>query len=377
EVPAPFAGTVSEIIIKQNDMVTTGSFIMKFSTGAAAPAAQASVATPAKEEVSTPVTPAAPASTGEDISKAQNFIHATPLVRELAREFGLNLDKIKGTGRKDRITKEDVQNYVKGIVKQVENGSVGGNSMGFDLIAWPKLNFDKFGETEVVPLGKIQKISGANLHRNWVRIPHVTQWDQADITDVEKFRKDQNAIAAKRKLEVKYTPLVFIMKAVAKALEVYPKFNTSLSEDGTSLIYKKFINLGIAVDTPNGLVVPVIKDVNKKTITELSIELGEISKKARAGKLTGSDMQGGTFTISSLGGIGGTQFTPIINAPEVAILGVSKSTQTPVWNGSAFVPRLMLPLSLSYDHRVIDGADGARFISFLSNALADMRNILM
>ncbi len=378
EVPAPEAGVVVELLVKVGDMVTTGTPLMKLGSKATA-VQQAPAATPVKEAVkyapkTTPV--ATQSASTEDVSKAAAFFHATPLVRELARELDINLDKVSGTGRKGRITRLDITTYVKNLLK---NGSgVGGSSnMGFDLLPWPKLDFSKFGETEVKPLGKIQKISGANLHRNWVRIPHVTQWDKADITDVENFRKEQNALAAKKKLDVKYTPLVFIMKAVARALEVYPKFNTSLAEDGASLIYKNFINLGIAVDTPNGLVVPVIRDVNKKTITELSVELGEISKKARAGKLTGSDMQGGTFTISSLGGIGGTQFTPIINAPEVAILGVSKSSFEPVWNGAEFAPRLMLPLSLSYDHRVIDGADGARFITFLNNALSDLRNILM
>ncbi|MGP1782655.1 2-oxo acid dehydrogenase subunit E2, partial [Shewanella frigidimarina] len=229
-----------------------------------------------------------------------------------------------------------------------------------NLLAWPKVDFSKFGETEVKPLSRIQKISGANLHRNWVKIPHVTQWDDADITELEAFRKAQNAAEAKKESGMKITPLVFIMKAVAKALEAFPTFNSSLSEDGESLILKKYVNVGIAVDTPNGLVVPVFKDVNKKGIHELSDELKEISKKARGGKLTAADMQGGCFTISSLGGIGGTAFTPIVNAPEVAILGVSKSDMKPVWNGKEFEPRLMLPLSLSYDHRVIDGADGAR-----------------
>ncbi|MEE6050282.1 dihydrolipoyllysine-residue acetyltransferase, partial [Avibacterium paragallinarum] len=333
--------------------------------------------------------PAAPAQSAQPANQAEvtasaSFAHATPVVRRLAREFGVNLDKVKGTGRKGRILKEDVQAYVKAAVKAVESGSVSAtastgaaNGEGLGLLPWPKVDFSKFGEVEQVELGRIQKISGANLHRNWVMIPHVTQWDKADITDLEQFRKEQNVLAEKQKLDVKITPLVFIMKAVAKALEAYPRFNSSLSEDAQSLILKKYINIGVAVDTPNGLVVPVFKDVNKKGIIELSRELAEISKKARAGKLTASDMQGGCFTISSLGGIGGTQFTPIVNAPEVAILGVSKSEMTPVWNGKEFTPRLMLPLSLSYDHRVIDGADGARFITFINGVLSDLRRLVM
>ncbi|HBO38152.1 MAG TPA: pyruvate dehydrogenase complex dihydrolipoyllysine-residue acetyltransferase, partial [Pasteurellaceae bacterium] len=304
--------------------------------------------------------------------------------RRLAREFGVNLDKVKGTGRKGRILKEDVQAYVKAAIQVAESGSVTSSATGatatgagLGLLPWPKVDFSKFGEIEEVELGRIQKISGANLHRNWVMIPHVTQWDKADITDLEVFRKEQNVLVEKQKLDVKITPLVFIMKAVAKALETYPRFNSSLSEDGQRLTLKKYVNIGVAVDTPNGLVVPVFSDVNKKGIIELSRELAEISKKARAGKLTASDMQGGCFTISSLGGIGGTHFTPIVNAPEVAILGVSKSETAPVWNGKDFTPRLMLPLSLSYDHRVIDGADGARFITFLSGVLSDLRRLVM
>ncbi|AZI14216.1 pyruvate dehydrogenase complex dihydrolipoyllysine-residue acetyltransferase [Avibacterium paragallinarum] len=386
EVPAPFAGVVKEILVKSGDKVSTGSLIMRFevagSAPAAAPAAQPA-ATPAQTQAAAPVQSAQPANQAE-VTASASFAHATPVVRRLAREFGVNLDKVKGTGRKGRILKEDVQAYVKAAVKAVESDSVSAtastgaaNGAGLGLLPWPKVDFSKFGEVEQVELGRIQKISGANLHRNWVMIPHVTQWDKADITDLEQFRKEQNVLAEKQKLDVKITPLVFIMKAVAKALEAYPRFNSSLSEDAQSLILKKYINIGVAVDTPNGLVVPVFKDVNKKGIIELSRELAEISKKARAGKLTASDMQGGCFTISSLGGIGGTQFTPIVNAPEVAILGVSKSEMTPVWNGKEFTPRLMLPLSLSYDHRVIDGADGARFITFINGVLSDLRRLVM
>ncbi|MEH8075479.1 pyruvate dehydrogenase complex dihydrolipoyllysine-residue acetyltransferase [Gallibacterium anatis] len=386
EVPAPFAGVVKEILIKSGDKVSTGSLIMRFEVAGAAPAAapaQQPAAAPAPQAVA-PAPAAAPAASNEDVTKSASFAHATPVVRRLAREFGVNLDKVKGTGRKGRILKEDVQAYVKAAIKAVESGSVsssaaaGGNAgAGLGLLPWPKVDFSKFGETEEVELGRIKKISGANLHRNWVMIPHVTQWDKADITELEKFRKEQNVLAEKQKLDVKITPLVFIMKAVAKALEAYPNFNSSITEDAQRLILKKYINIGVAVDTPNGLVVPVFKDVNKKGVIELSRELSAMSKKARAGKLTASDMQGGCFTISSLGGIGGTHFTPIVNAPEVAILGVSRSEMTPVWNGKEFTPRLMLPLSLSYDHRVIDGADGARFITYISGVLSDLRRLVM
>ncbi|WIM83210.1 pyruvate dehydrogenase complex dihydrolipoyllysine-residue acetyltransferase [Gallibacterium anatis] len=386
EVPAPFAGVVKEILIKSGDKVSTGSLIMRFEVAGAAPAAapaQQPAAAPAPQAAA-PAPAAAPAASNEDVTKSASFAHATPVVRRLAREFGVNLDKVKGTGRKGRILKEDVQAYVKAAIKAVESGSVsssaaaGGNAgAGLGLLPWPKVDFSKFGETEEVELGRIKKISGANLHRNWVMIPHVTQWDKADITELEKFRKEQNVLAEKQKLDVKITPLVFIMKAVAKALEAYPNFNSSITEDAQRLILKKYINIGVAVDTPNGLVVPVFKDVNKKGVIELSRELSAMSKKARAGKLTASDMQGGCFTISSLGGIGGTHFTPIVNAPEVAILGVSRSEMTPVWNGKEFTPRLMLPLSLSYDHRVIDGADGARFITYISGVLSDLRRLVM
>ncbi|OBW93422.1 pyruvate dehydrogenase [Gallibacterium genomosp. 3] len=388
EVPAPFAGVVKEILVKSGDKVSTGSLIMRFEVAGAAPAAAAAPAQaqaqPAAPATSAPAASApVAAASSEDVTKSASFAHATPVVRRLAREFGVNLDKVKGTGRKGRILKEDVQAYVKNAIKIAESGTApaaaaGGNAgAGLGLLPWPKVDFSKFGETEEVELGRIKKISGANLHRNWVMIPHVTQWDKADITELEKFRKEQNVLAEKQKLDVKITPLVFIMKAVAKALEAYPTFNSSITEDAQRLILKKYINIGVAVDTPNGLVVPVFRDVNKKGVIELSRELAEISKKARAGKLTASDMQGGCFTISSLGGIGGTHFTPIVNAPEVAILGVSKSEMTPVWNGKEFTPRLMLPLSLSYDHRVIDGADGARFITYISGVLSDLRRLVM
>ncbi|WP_019276933.1 pyruvate dehydrogenase complex dihydrolipoyllysine-residue acetyltransferase [Vibrio coralliilyticus] len=384
EVPAPFAGTVKEIKIAAGDKVSTGSLIMIFEVAGAAPApaaAPAQAAAPAAAPKAEAPAAAAPATTG-DFQENNEYAHASPVVRRLAREFGVNLSKVKGSGRKSRILKEDVQAYVKDALKRLESGagaaaSGKGDGAALGLLPWPKVDFSKFGETEVQKLSKIKKISGANLHRNWVMIPHVTQWDNADITELEAFRKEQNAIEAKKDTGMKITPLVFIMKAAAKALEAFPAFNSSLSEDGESIILKKYVNIGIAVDTPNGLVVPVFKDVNKKGIYELSEELMAVSKKARAGKLTAADMQGGCFTISSLGGIGGTAFTPIVNAPEVGILGVSKSEMKPVWNGKEFEPRLQLPLSLSYDHRVIDGAEGARFITFLNGALSDIRRLVL
>ncbi|WP_116403789.1 pyruvate dehydrogenase complex dihydrolipoyllysine-residue acetyltransferase [Serratia marcescens] len=387
EVPAPFAGTVKEIKIATGDKVKTGSLIMVFEVEGAAPAAAAAAAAAAAPAAKADAAPApaaakaaAPAAKAEDKGEfAENaaYVHATPVIRRLAREFGVNLAKVKGTGRKGRILREDVQAYVKDAVKRAEAApaAAGGGLPG--MLPWPKVDFSKFGEIEEVEMGRIQKISGANLSRNWVMIPHVTHFDKTDITDLEAFRKQQNEEAAKRKLDVKFTPVVFIMKAVAAALEQMPRFNSSLSEDGQKLTLKKYINIGVAVDTPNGLVVPVFKDVNKKSITELSRELMTISKKARDGKLTAGEMQGGCFTISSLGGIGTTHFAPIVNAPEVAILGVSKSAMEPVWNGKEFMPRLMMPMSLSFDHRVIDGADGARFITIINNMLSDIRRLVM
>ena len=417
EVPAPFGGVVKEILVKSGDKVSTGSLIMRFEVLGAAPAESASAsASTSAPQTAAPATTAqapqaaAPATTAqapqaaapdttaqaaqsnnnvsglsqEQVEASTGYAHATPVIRRLAREFGVNLDKVKGTGRKGRIVKEDIEAYVKTAVKAYESGATAqatgngvANGAGLGLLPWPKVDFSKFGEIEEVELSRINKISGANLHRNWVIIPHVTHFDKADITDLEAFRKEQNALAEKQKLGVKITPVVFIMKAVAKALEAYPRFNSSITEDAQRLILKKYINIGVAVDTPNGLVVPVFKNVNKKGIIELSRELMEVSKKAREGKLTASDMQGGCFTISSLGGIGTTHFAPIVNAPEVAILGVSKSSMEPVWNGKEFAPRLILPMSLSFDHRVIDGADGARFISYLGSVLADLRRLVM
>ncbi|HCP27012.1 pyruvate dehydrogenase complex dihydrolipoyllysine-residue acetyltransferase [Pantoea ananatis] len=382
EVPAPFAGTVKELKVATGDKVSTGSLIMVFEVEGAAPAAapaakKEAAPTPAASE-SKPAAPAAKAESKGEFAENDAYVHATPVIRRLAREFGVNLAKVKGTGRKGRILKEDVQAYVKEAVKRAEAAPAAASGGGLPgMLPWPKVDFSKFGEVEEVELGRIQKISGANLSRNWVMIPHVTHFDKTDITELEAFRKQQNAEAEKRKLDVKYTPVVFIMKAVAAALEQMPRFNSSLSEDAQKLTLKKYINIGVAVDTPNGLVVPVFKDVNKKGITELSRELMAISKKARDGKLTAGDMQGGCFTISSLGGLGTTHFAPIVNAPEVAILGVSKSAMEPVWNGKEFAPRLMMPISLSFDHRVIDGADGARFITIIGNMLSDIRRLVM
>ncbi|MDR7343221.1 pyruvate dehydrogenase E2 component (dihydrolipoamide acetyltransferase) [Pantoea alhagi] len=383
EVPAPFAGTVKEIKINTGDKVSTGSLIMLFEVEGAAPAPaaqkEAAPAPAAKAEQAAPAASAPAKASGKDeFAENDAYVHATPVIRRLAREFGVNLAKVKGTGRKGRILKEDVQAYVKDAVKRAESAPAAASGGGLPgMLPWPKVDFSKFGEVEEVELGRIQKISGANLSRNWVMIPHVTHFDKTDITELEAFRKQQNAEAEKRRMDVKITPVVFIMKAVAAALEQMPRFNSSLSADGQKLTLKKYINIGVAVDTPNGLVVPVFKDVNKKGIIELSRELMTISKKARDGKLTAGEMQGGCFTISSIGGLGTTHFAPIVNAPEVAILGVSKSSMEPVWNGKEFMPRLMLPISLSFDHRVIDGADGARFITIINNTLSDIRRLVM
>lgn len=393
DVPAPEAGVVKELKVSVGDKVSQGSLVLLLEVAGAVPAAPAAeTAAPVSSPVSAPAPAAAPASSAAaksapvphhpsagEMSKTGK-IYASPAIRRLASEFGVDLSLVKGTGRKGRIVKEDVQSFVKYELsrpKMTPGSSVAQGSGGLQVLPPPKVDFSKFGEVEEIPLTRIQKISGPNLHRNWVTIPHVTQFDEADITDVEAFRKEQNALAQKQKSDVKITPLVFIMKAAASALQAYPVFNSSLSESGESLIQKKYIHIGIAVDTPGGLVVPVVRDVDKKGIVELSRELMEISKKARDGKLKAADMQGSCFTISSLGGIGGTAFTPIVNAPDVAILGVSKSDMKPKWNGSEFIPRLMLPLSLSYDHRVIDGAVAARFSVHLAGVLSDIRRLVL
>ncbi len=389
DVPSPKAGVVKTVELKVGDKVSQGTLVITLEVQGSAPKSEAKAPEKAESsesqskaaESSAPAkAPPVPHHPSAGDKKSSGKIYASPSVRRLAREFGVDLTQVSGTGPKNRIVKEDVQSYVKYELsrpKMTPGSSVGQGSGGLQVLAPPKVDFSKFGEVEEVPLTRIQKISGPNLHRNWVTIPHVTQFEEADITDLENFRKEQNAIAEKKKLGVKITPLVFMMKAVADALKAYPVFNTSLSESGESLIQKKYYHIGIAVDTPNGLVVPVVRDVDKKGIYEISKELMEISVKARDGKLKAADMQGSCFTISSLGGIGGTAFTPIVNAPDVAILGVSKSEIKPRWNGKEFEPRLMLPLSLSYDHRVIDGAVAARFAVHLSSVLADLRQILL
>ena len=393
EVPAPFAGKLLSLTVKVGDKVSQGSVIATIETvtaGAApAPVAQAAapVSAPVAQEAAPAPVAAAPSrppvphhpSAGAPVSTGA--VHASPAVRRLAREFGVDLTQVTGSGRKGRIMKEDVQAYVKYELSRPKataaTSVAAGSGGGLQVIAAPKVDFSKFGEVEEIPLSRIQKISGPNLHRNWVTIPHVTQFDEADITEMEEFRKQQNDAAAKKKADYKITPLVFMMKAVAKTLQQFPVFNSSLSSDGESLIQKKYYHIGVAVDTPNGLVVPVVRDVDKKGIIELSRELADISIRARDGKLKSADMQGSCFTISSLGGIGGTAFTPIVNYPDVAILGVSKSEIKPKWNGKEFEPKLMLPLSLSYDHRVIDGAMAARFSVTLSGILSDIRTLIL
>lgn len=400
EIPAAQAGMVKQILVKLGDKVSEGTAILviegKGSQGA--PASPSQSAQPATQNQTPPhaspnAAPQAAPATLASTAKAPpvpaaphdpnaTYVvkpHASPSVRMFARELGVDLHAVKGTGPKQRITKEDVQNYVKKAVAAVVSGGIAApkasSGGGLDLLPWPKLDFSKFGPVEELELTRIQKLSGPNLHRNWVMIPHVTQFDQADITELEKFRKATNEAMAKQ--GVKTTMLAFVIKACVALLKQYPRFNSSLSEDGGKLILKKFYNIGFAADTPNGLVVPVVKNADQKGVAQIAAEMSDLAKQARDGKLKGADMQGATFTISSLGGIGGTSFTPIINAPEVAILGLSKSEMKPVWNGRDFVPKLMLPLSLSYDHRVIDGAQAARFTADLASTLADMRKILL
>lgn len=392
EVPSPFAGVVRELKVKLGDELAEGALVAMIESADAASVAVAAVQPEVPVKKSEPVSGPAPApsampaiapiatagsgplrtppvSFDAESMMPSNVPYASPAVRVFARELGVDLAKIKGSERGGRITKEDVQQFVKAAL--AGGGSMASSGSGLNLIPWPQVDFSKFGAIESQPLSRIKKISGANLSRNWAMIPHVTQNDEADITEMELFRKK----LAEEHKDVKVTPLVFMMKAVVAALKKYPNFNASL--DGDNLILKKYFHIGIAVDTPDGLVVPVIRDVDKKGLLELAQELASISAKARDKKLGPNDMSGGCFSISSLGGIGGTGFTPIINAPEVAILGVSKSQIKPVWNGTEFTPRLMLPMSLSYDHRVIDGAAAARFAAFLSQALADLRQLLL
>ena len=385
DVPTPISGKLVEILVNAGDKVKTGSLIARIEKTVVSSTPKEVV----KEEVIVKnETPAKVESKVETVSveshvtKTTGKAYASPSIRRLAREYGVDLTLVNGTGPKNRILKDDIRLYIKSVLSNpscanltTSSNTAGG--LGFELAPLKEIDFSKFGEIEVVELSKIQKISGPSLQRNAIIIPHVTQFDEADITELEEFRKEQNTIYSKMNSDVKISPLVFAVKAVAKALRLHPNFNASLSNDGQSMIFKKYVNVAVAIDTPNGLVVPVIKDADKKGFEEIALELKELSIKARAGKLTANDMQGACFTISSLGGIGGTAFTPIVNAPEVAILGLSKSEFKPKYNGKEFVPRLMLPLSLSYDHRAIDGADGARFVTTLSSLLGDIRKILL
>jgi pyruvate dehydrogenase E2 component (dihydrolipoamide acetyltransferase) len=413
EVPAPFAGTVKEMKLKVGDEVSEGAVIALIEVdGAAAESPAAAKAEAPKAEAPKAEAPKAPAAAAPaapaveekpapiigrgvlpgnapegDVSPAArppldatvvmpgDAPYASPAIRAFARELGVDIAQVKGTGRGGRIQREDVSDYVKHALASGARPVAGASASlgGLNLLPWPKIDFAKFGEIEEKPLSRIQKISGANLARNWAMIPHVTQHDDADITELEAFRKK----LGEENKDLKVTPLVFQIKAVVAALKAFPQFNASLDESGEKLILKKYFHIGIAVDTPDGLVVPVLRDCDKKGLLDLARELGELSKKAREKKLGPAEMSGGCFSISSLGGIGGTGFTPIVNAPEVAILGVSKAATKPVWNGKEFAPRLILPLSLSYDHRVIDGALAARFASFLATQLGDIRRLLL
>ena len=403
EIPSPAAGTIVALTVQLGDKVNVGDVVGQMvvqgaAAPAAAPAAQNTAPAPAAAAPAAPVAVApvaAPVAVAAAAVPAHNpsvapsaqLPHASPSVRKFARELGVPLAEVKGSGQKGRITQEDVMAFTKsvmaGAVQTAAQAATapkaapgaGGNVGGLEVLAWPKVDFAKFGAVERKELSRIKKISGANLHRNWVMIPHVTNNDLADITELEAFRVQTNAENAKAKSDVKVTMLAFVIKAVVAALKKFPEFNASL--DGDTLVYKQYYHIGFAADTPNGLVVPVLKNADQKGILQISQEMGELAKKARDGKLGAADMQGGCFSISSLGGIGGTHFTPIINAPEVAILGLSKSAMQPVWDGKGFQPRLMLPLSLSYDHRVIDGAAAARFNAYLGAVLADYRRILL
>ncbi len=407
EVPAPFAGVVRELKVKLGDELAEGSVVALIEpseASEAAPAVEAKAAAeapaasspPAQEPSSAPApspakaTPSAPASApaaAEPKSPPVAFTadellpdkvpYASPAVRLFARELGVDLSKVTGSERGGRISREDVQKFVKGVMSGATPAARTGGGGGLDLLPWPKVDFAKFGETETRPLSRIKKLSGANLARNWAMIPHVTQHEDADITDLEALRVTLNKENEKAKNGIKLTMLAFLMKASVAALQKFPEFNASLDATGENLVLKKYYHVGFAADTPNGLVVPVIRDCDKKGVNQIALEMGELAGKARDGKLGPSDMSGGCFSISSLGGIGGTAFTPIVNAPEVAILGVSRSAMKPVWDGKAFQPRLVLPLSLSYDHRVIDGASAARFAAYLSTLLGDMRRGLL
>ena len=388
EIPSPVAGVVKELKIKVGDKVAKGSLILILDEAAGsapvAPAQSAAAAVsmtpaPAVAAVEPPPHPVAKPDPvplePQDLTVSKP--HASPSIRMFARELGVDLSKVKGTGLKGRVTREDVQAFVKGALAAVKpvSASASGGGLPFNLPELPNIDFAKYGPVETRALSRIKKISGANLHRNWVSIPHITQFDEADITELESFRKANAAETEKQGF--KLTMLAFLIKASVTALRQFPDFNASLDKSGENLVLKKYFHIGVAVDTPDGLVVPVIRDADRKGVFDLARELGEVSKLAKEKKLKPGDMQGGTFSISSLGGIGGTMFTPIINAPEVAILGVSRSVMRPVWNGKEFTPRLVLPLSLSYDHRVIDGAAGARFTTYLVSVLSDIRRSLL
>ncbi len=388
EIPSPVAGVVKELKIKVGDKVAKGSLILILDE--AAGSAPVAPAQSAAEAVSTTPAPAVaaveppphPVAKPDPVPLEPQDLtvskpHASPSIRMFARELGVDLSKVKGTGLKGRVTREDVQAFVKGVLAAAKpvSASASGGGLPFNLPELPNIDFAKFGPVETRALSRIKKISGANLHRNWVSIPHITQFDEADITELESFRKANAAETEKQGF--KLTMLAFLIKASVTALRQFPDFNASLDKSGENLVLKKYFHIGVAVDTPDGLVVPVIRDADRKGVFDLARELGEVSKLAKEKKLKPGDMQGGTFSISSLGGIGGTMFTPIINAPEVAILGVSRSVMRPVWNGKEFTPRLVLPLSLSYDHRVIDGAAGARFTTYLVSVLSDIRRSLL
>ena len=368
EVPAPFDGVIKELRVEVGDDVSEGTVILSLEEASPSEEPQMSEVIPEKTAPTTPA-PTTPAPS------ASVSAHASPGVRRFARELGVEIGLVNGTGPKNRILKEDVQTFVKRSIQNSSAGTSTGPGLGFNLPAWPNVDFEKFGPVETKKLSRIKKISGSALHRNWVTIPHITQHDEADITELEAFRKSLAKDAVKA--GVKITPLALVMKAAVAALKKFPEFNSSLTPEGDALFIKQYFHIGVAVDTPGGLVVPVIRDVDKKGIFEIAEELGAVSSKARDGKLGPADMSGGTFSISSLGGIGGSHFTPIVNAPEVAILGVARSTMKPIWNGTEFTPRLLLPLSLSYDHRVIDGAEGARFITHLNQILSDIRRVLI
>ena len=384
EVPSSDAGTIETVLVKVGDRISAGTAVVRLSTSggvATAPSVPAA-STPEVAKADSAPTPvqAAPTSSAAEPSKIDEIAfrkaHASPSVRKFARELGVDLSKLSGSGRKNRITKEDVQNYIKKAVTKAESGvATAPATSGSGIPAMPEVDFGKFGEIETQDLPRIKKISGKNLHRVWLNIPAVTHHDEVDITDLENFRKELKDEAAKQ--GVRITLLAFIMKALAANLKQFPTFNSSLTPDGERLILKKYFHIGVAVDTPNGLVVPVIRDVDQKSVYDLARDLGEMSVKARDGKLKSQDMQGGSMTISSLGGIGGTAFTPLVNAPEVAILGLTRSRMQPVWDGKEFIPRLMQPVDVSYDHRVIDGAEAARFVASLGKYLTDIRRVLL